>query len=355
MTIDITTGRPVENDLAEAVAALAVGRAVVLIDDESDTGDLVVAAARATTALLAFTVRHSSGFVEVAMDAETCHRLRLPAASENGDRQRVSVDLRGAGTGISAADRAATVAALAHPDRTHDEFTRPGHVVPLLATDGRGEAAVRLAQLAGLSPAAALAGVVSPARPAEMADRAELLAFAAEHGLPAVTVANLQTHSLATEPAVARAATVDLPTDGGPFDVLGYRGVRDGATHVALCAGDLAGPGTVPLHVHRECLSGDVLRSTACRCGAALADAMTAVKEEGRGVIVYLRPAGSVRACGLFEVDEDVAATGATVIGILRDLGVERVRALDVSGALAALLPAGGIALDDVEHRALVG
>jgi 3,4-dihydroxy 2-butanone 4-phosphate synthase/GTP cyclohydrolase II len=355
MTIDITTRRPVEIDLAGAVAALAAGRAVVVIDENADTGDLVVGAAAATTAAIAFTVRHSSGFLEAAVDSETCRRLRLPAASEDGASQRVSVDLRGGGTGISAADRAATVAALADPDRTHDEFTRPGHVVPLLADGGRSQAAASLVELAGLPPVAALAGVVSPARPTEMADRPELLAFAAEHGLAAVTVADLRAHRLATEPAVARAATVDLPTDGGPFDVLGYRGVRDGATHVALSAGDLAGPGPVPLHVHRECLTGDVLRSTACRCGAALTDAMTTIKEEGRGLVVYLRPAGSVRACGLFEVDEDVAATGAAVIGILRDLGVEQVRLIDVPDALAALLPAGGIALDDVEPRALVG
>jgi 3,4-dihydroxy 2-butanone 4-phosphate synthase/GTP cyclohydrolase II len=355
MTIDITTRRPVEIDIAGAAAALAAGRVVVLIDDDADAGDLVVGAAAVSTAAVAFTVRHSSGFLEAAVDAETCRRLRLPAASENGAAQRVSVDLNGGGTGISAANRAATVAALADPHRTHHDFTRPGHVVPLLAEGGRAEAATSLAGLAGLPPVAALAGVVSPGRPTEMADRPELLAFAAEHGLPWVTVAGLRAHRLATESAVERAATVDLPTDGGPFDVLGYRGVRDDATHLALCAGDLAGPGPVPLHVHRECLSGDVLRSTACRCGAALTDAMTTVKEAGRGLVVYLRPAGPVRACGLFEVDEDIATTGAAVIGILRDLGVEQVQPLDVPDDLAALLSTAGITVGVAAPRALVG
>lgn len=354
MTIDLTTRRPATSDVARAVAGLAAGSAVVLIDDEADSGDVVFAASLATTTLSAFAIRHSSGFLEVALDADACRRLRLPAASEDGGAQRVSVDLRGGGTGISAADRATTIAALADPERPHDAFTRPGHVVPLLAEGGRAQAAVSLVAPAGLPALAALAALVSPARPTEMADRAELLAFAALHDLPAVTISEVRAHRLATEPAVERVATVDLPTDRGPFDVLGYRGIRDGADHLVLSAGDLAGSEPLPLHVHRECLSGDVLRSTACRCGAALAGAMATIEEEGRGLIVYVRPPGAVRACGLFDRVEDVAGTVAVTVGVLRDLGVEHVRLLDGSDDLAVALRTGRITIDDTMARSLV-
>jgi 3,4-dihydroxy 2-butanone 4-phosphate synthase / GTP cyclohydrolase II len=181
-----------------AIVALAAGRPVVLIDEKHDCGDLLFAAAAATTSVTSFTIRHSSGFLEVALGPSDCRRLRLPGAAADGDvssAQRVSVDLRGPGTGISAADRAATIRALADPSRTADDFTRPGHVVPVRAQPtrwgSRTEAAAQLAAAAGLAAAAALAGLVAPDRPTEMADHDELLEFADQHDLATVTIADV--------------------------------------------------------------------------------------------------------------------------------------------------------------------
>lgn len=318
--------------VARAVAAIGAGRPVVVADDadREDEGDLVFAATHATAGLLAFTVRHTSGFVCVALPDDECDRLALPPmAARGGDRfgtaYRVTVDARGTGTGISATDRARTVALLGSPAAAAEDFVRPGHVVPLAARPGgvlerpgHTEAAVDLARLAGLPPAGALCEIVSTERPGAMARGAELHRFAAEHDLVHLTIADLAAVLGERPRPVRRAATTTLPTTHGTFRAIGY---ADGAAeHLVLVAGRPA-PG-VAVHVHTECLAGDVLRSTGCRCGAELDAALAELARDG-GVLVLLRPAGRARACGLLG---DGPGTGdpAVVRAILTDLGVGR-------------------------------
>ncbi len=328
-----------EHHVHEAVTAIAAGRPTVVVDDvdREDEGDLIFAAACATPELVAFTVRHTSGFVCVALPDDECDRLALPPMHHrNGDRfgtaYRVTVDLRGTGTGISASDRARTIAALASSDSVARDFVRPGHVVPLMAQQGgvlrrpgHTEAAVDLARLAGRPAAGALSEIVSQERPGEMARGAELERFAAEHDLVLISIADLVAHRRRTEPQVRRAATTRLPTEHGSFDAIGYEGLLDGAEHLALVTGNIADGRPVPVHVHTECLVGDVVRSTACRCRHALDEAMASFSAHGRGAVVYLRPAGRARACTLLDTGDVGEPTGVAE-WILADLGVQSVR-----------------------------
>ena len=340
---NLGTASPMRENVERAVAAIATGHPVVVVDEHEDGGDLVFAAEHATTELLAFVVRHTSGLVCVALTDEDCDRLELPPMyprNENklGAAYRVSVDLRGTGTGISAADRARTIAALASSVAAPGDFTRPGHVMPLAARDGgvlqrpgRAEAAVDLARLAGSRPAGGLCEVVSTERPCEMAGGAELTRFAAEHGLEIVTIADLATYRRRAEAQVRRLAAAALPTVHGHFRALGYRGVHDGAEHMVLISGDVQNGAGVPLYVHTECLTGDVLGSTACDCGNALERGLAAVSAEECGVVVYVRPAAGPHACGLSEVppsgDSEWQAT--IVESILADLHIASVRPVD--------------------------
>jgi len=317
--------------VAAALAAIDAGRPVVVADDPADgitDGYLVFAAARATPALVAFTVRHGSGFLCVALPEANCDRLALPPmqhADPSRAAQRVTVDARGTGTGISAAARASTIATLASPDSVIGDFVRPGHVVPVAAHQGgvlarprHCEAAVDLARLAGLAPAAGLCAIVSQEQPGAMARGAELGRFAAEHGLVCLSVAEMVEHRRRTEPQVVRAATTSMPTVRGPFQAVGYRGVHDAAEHVALVAGTIGDGWDVPVHVHRECLSGDILGSAMCGCRRALDEAMQSFASRGRGVVVYLRPPDAARTCGA----PAPAAESSAAAWILTDLGV---------------------------------
>ncbi len=326
-----------------AVAAIAAGRPVVVADDtdRENEGDLIFAACHATPKLVAFTVRHTSGFLCVALTEDDCDRLALPPMHRHGDdpfdtAYRVTVDHRGTGTGISATDRAATIAALAAPGSTPDHFTRPGHVVPLMARaggvlrrPGHTEAAVDLARLAGLPAAGALCELVSRDRSGEMARGAELTRFAAEHDLEFLTVADLVGHRTRTEAQVRRTSAV--PSSRRRLQPVTYEGSHDGARHVALVAGPLGDD--VPVYVHTECLTGDVMRSSACRCGRALEEATARFTADGRGVIVYLRPAGGPRPCSL--ADDDLTPL-AVARWILADLGVRSARPVHPSGLRAA-------------------
>ncbi|GGQ87465.1 bifunctional 3,4-dihydroxy-2-butanone-4-phosphate synthase/GTP cyclohydrolase II [Kitasatospora griseola] len=300
---------PIALDPVErAIADIALGRAVVVVDDEDreNEGDLVFAASAATPELMAFTIRYSSGVVCAPMTGAELDRLRLPPMTQvNEDRKgtayTVSVDAReGIDTGISAADRARTVRLLASPGTEPGDLTRPGHVFPLRAVDGgvlaRGghtEAAVDLARLAGLAPAAAIAEVVND--DGTMARLPELHAFARRHGLAIISIADLIAYRRRTELHVDRVAVTGLPTDHGDFTAVGYRGTIDGVEHLALVAGGLDADGKLPdgedvlVRVHSECLTGDVFSSLRCDCGPQLHASLRAVAEAGRGVVLYLR------------------------------------------------------------------
>ncbi|WP_216892836.1 3,4-dihydroxy-2-butanone-4-phosphate synthase [Nocardia alni] len=344
----------VRDNVERAVAAMKAGRVVVVVDTDRNSGDLVFAAEYATTELLAFTIRHTSGFVCVALTEQDCSRLELPPVSHSvgdtlGSAYRVSVDLRGNGTGISAVDRAGTIAGLSSAHAEPDDFSRPGHVIPIavgahgvLGRPGRAEAAVDLARLAGLRPAGGLCEIVSTDRPCEMAQGEELERFAAEHDLQLVGIEDLVAYRRLTEPQVHRHADAGLPTAYGLFRAVGYRGDHDAAEYVALVRGDVDGA-DVPIHVHTECLTGDVFGSGACDCGTRLAAALDTVAGMKCGVVVYVRPDGPPNACGLSGHSRvgDTERINAAVACILSDLGVAsaQLTALDLaSGSPAPIL-----------------
>ena len=339
------------DQIEHAVTQIAAGRPVVVVDDEDreNEGDLIIAAELVDASSMAFLVRHTSGFVCVGLAAQECERLRLPplwhsSADGFGTAYRLTVDAaEGVSTGISARDRATTARLLASAATVPTDLSRPGHVVPLAARAGgvleRGghtEAAVDLARLAGLRPAGVLCEIVSTREPGRMARREELVDFAAEHGLAMISIADLAEHRRTTERAVQRVVATRLPTSAGDLCAIGFRGVPDGSEHVALVAGEIGDGHDVPVHVHAECLLGDVFGSLGCGCARRLDSALREVTDAGRGVVVYLRRHGTGHLRALCEqsagVDRlDSAECGATVdlpllTAVLKDLGVRSVR-----------------------------
>ena len=300
-------GRPDDVAAVErALAELAAGRAVVVVDDEDreNEGDLIFAAEKATPELVSFMVRYTSGYVCVGLTEAECDRLDLPPMHHtNSDSFRtaftVTVDAKaGVTTGISAADRARTIALLADPTAVPGDLVRPGHVLPLraraggvLRRPGHTEAAVDLARLAGLRPAGALCEIVND--DGTMARLPELRAFAAAHGLTLITIADLVAYRRRTETRTVtlaeRVAEARIPTVHGEFTAVGYRGTEDGSEHVALVHGEIGDGHDVLVRVHSECLTGDVFGSLRCDCGPQLDSALAAVAAEGRGVVLYMR------------------------------------------------------------------
>ncbi len=292
------------DSIDRAVADIAAGRPVVVVDDEDreNEGDLIFAAELATPELVAFMVRHTSGYICVPLTDADCDRLDLPPMfhtnqDKRGTAYTVTVDAcEGVSTGISATDRARTIRLLASPDSSPTAFTRPGHVVPLRAREGgvlrrtgHTEAAVDLARLAGLRPAGVLCELVSQRDVGDMARFEECKAFAAEHGLAIVSIADLVAHRRRTESQVSRVAEARIPTDHGEFRAVGYDSVLDGIEHVALVKGEIGDGEDVLVRVHSECLTGDVFGSRRCDCGPQLSAALAAVAAEGRGVVLYVR------------------------------------------------------------------
>ncbi|WP_346011944.1 bifunctional 3,4-dihydroxy-2-butanone-4-phosphate synthase/GTP cyclohydrolase II [Streptomyces sp. SID3343] len=290
------------DSIEDAVKAMAAGEAIVVVDDEDreNEGDLIFAGELATQALMAFMIRYSSGVVCVPMRGADLDRLKLPPMTAvNEDRKgtaySVSVDAKdGVDTGISAADRTHTVRLLSDPATQPTELTRPGHIFPLRAVEGgvlvrpgHTEAAVDLAELAGLAPVGVICEVVND--DGTMARLPQLVPFAREHGLKIVTIADLIAYRRRTERTVERAAETRLPTAHGTFQAIGYRGIADGVEHIALVAGDLGDGEDVLVRVHSECLTGDVFGSLRCDCGPQLDASLERVTAEGRGVVLYMR------------------------------------------------------------------
>jgi len=373
---------PVALDTVErAIADVAAGRPVVVVDDErrENEGDLVIAASKVTPQLLAFLIRHTSGVVCVPMEGRELDRLKLPPMTYvNEDRKRtaysVSVDARdGITTGISAADRARTIRVLADSATEPYELTRPGHVFPLraagggvLARPGHTEAAVDLARLAGLTPAGAIAEIVND--DGTMARLPQLRRFADEHGLALVSIADLVSYRRRTETLVSRVAQARLPIRHGQFVAIGYRSTLDSAEHLALVLGDVAHSQPVLARVHSECLTGDVLGSLRCDCGPQLDAALEVVAKEGRGVVVYLRghegrgigllhklAAYDLQDAGRDTVDANLdlglpvdARDFSIGAQILRDLGTTAVRLLTNNPAKVTGM--AGMGIDVVER-----
>lgn len=300
-----TASQPQDNGFAsipEVLAAIARGEMVVIVDDEDreNEGDLIMAAEFATQEKLAFIVRHSTGVVCAPLTGERCDDLRLPAmVDQNTESHRtaftVSVDLmEGIATGISAADRAATLRALSDPSANYAAFARPGHIFPLRAREGgvlkragHTEAAVDLAKLAGCQPAGVICEIQND--DGTMARLDDLRAFCAQHNLLLSSIALLIEYRRHHERLVEFISSAPVPTEWGIFTCHAYRNTVDGIEHLAFTQGDISAPGSVLTRVHSECLTGDVFGSRRCDCGPQLAAAMQKISEEGRGVVVYLR------------------------------------------------------------------
>ncbi|MEV6109246.1 bifunctional 3,4-dihydroxy-2-butanone-4-phosphate synthase/GTP cyclohydrolase II [Streptomyces sp. NPDC051940] len=360
--------------IERAVAEIAAGRPVVVVDDENreNEGDLIAAAELVTPEIVAFMMRECSGLICAPMEGAVLDRLGLPQmVDDNTESMRtaftVTVDAaprHGVGTGISAADRAITLGLLADPAAEASDFVRPGHIFPLrareggvLARPGHTEAGVDLARLAGLAPAAAIVEIAG--EKGEMLRLPELVAFARRHELAIVSIADLIEYRRATEtpappapvadpePVVRREAETRLPTAHGTFRAYGYRAF-DGVEHIALVAGDVRGGEDVLVRMHSECLTGDVFGSERCDCGPQLRESLRQVAEAGRGVVIYLRGhegrgiglLSKLRAYELQERGRDTldanlelglpadARDYAAGAAMLRDLGVHGVRLL---------------------------
>ena len=288
--------------IEDIIAAISRGELVIMVDDEDreNEGDLIMAAQFATPEKIAFIVRHTSGVIVAPLTGERCDDLRLPLMVDNNTESHrtaftISVDLlEGTTTGISAADRAATLRALADPKVAHAAFARPGHIFPLRAREGgvlkragHTEASVDLARLAGCEPAGIICEIQND--DGTMSRLPDLKKFAKQHGLLISSIARLIEYRRHHERLVERMGSANVPTEWGNFDCVAYRSTIDGIEHLAFVLGDLSTPEPVLTRVHSECLTGDVFGSRRCDCGPQLATAMRAVQEQGRGVIVYLR------------------------------------------------------------------
>ncbi len=287
----------------DAIEAIGRGEIVIVVDDEDreNEGDLVMAAEHATAEKIAFFLNHTSGVICMPMTGERLDELDLPPmVVDNTESQRtaftVSVDHRhGTTTGISAGDRAATIAALIDPATKPADLARPGHMYPLRARvggvlnrAGHTEAAVDLARMAGLYPAGVLSEVVTEDKSA-MARLPELEELATRHGLLIITIADLIRHRRQREKLVKRVADARIPTEWGDFTCYVYESLLDGEQHVALVKGAVQGEDDVLVRVHSECLTGDALGSMRCDCRMQLQDGIRRIAAEGLGVVVYLR------------------------------------------------------------------
>ncbi|MEI7886197.1 MAG: bifunctional 3,4-dihydroxy-2-butanone-4-phosphate synthase/GTP cyclohydrolase II [Actinomycetes bacterium] len=288
--------------IEDAVAAMARGEIIVVVDDEDreNEGDLIMSAEAATAENITFFVRHTSGVICAPLTGERLDELEIPLMVHNNTESHrtaftYSVDfVHGTSTGISAADRSATIRALIDPATRPADLARPGHIFPLryseggvLKRAGHTEAAVDLSRLAGLDPAGVLCEIVND--DGTMARVPDLIEFCKEHGLLMVTIAQLVKYRRQNEKLVRRVAEARIPTPWGDFTSYVYESVIDGEQHVAMVRGAVQGERNVLVRVHSECLTGDVFHSLRCDCGLQLDAAMQAIDTEGLGVLVYLR------------------------------------------------------------------
>ena len=300
------------NTIEEAVADFREGKFVIVVDDEDreNEGDLIIAAEKATPEKINFMLIHERGVLCAPITVSRCEELDLPHQVVNntsvlGTPFTVTIDkLEGCSTGVSAADRAATIRALADPTSTPETFGRPGHINPLYAQEkgvlrraGHTEASVDMCRLAGLYPAAALMEIMN--EDGTMARLPQLKEMADKYDIKLISIADLIAYRLKKESIVEKGEEVDMPTAYGHFRLIPFCQKSNGLEHIAIIKGDVSGEEPVLVRVHSSCATGDIFASKRCDCGEQLHKALEMIEAEGRGAVIYLNQEG--RGIGLME------------------------------------------------------
>ena len=346
------------NSIEEALDDFREGKIVIVVDDEDreNEGDFIIAAEKITPETVNFMLKNGRGVLCAPITLSRCKELQLePQVSSNtsllGTPFTVTVDkVEGCTTGVSTADRAATIKALADPASKPETFARPGHINPLYAQDngvlrraGHTEASIDLARLAGLYPAAALIEIMN--EDGTMARMPQLIEIAKENNFKIISIKDLIEYRLKIESLVEKGEEVDMPTEHGHFRLIPFRQKSNGLEHIALIKGEWNEDEPVIVRVHSSCMTGDIFGSQRCDCGAQLHEAMKLIEKTGKGVIVYLNQEGrgiglmnKMRAyklqeegmdtvdanlCLGFKADERDYGVGAE---ILRQIGVHKMR-----------------------------
>ena len=296
--------------IKEAIQDVKAGKFIIVVDDEDreNEGDLIMAAELVTEEHINFMLKHGRGVLCAPITNERCRQLELDHQVQTntsmlGTPFTVTVDkLDGCTTGVSCHDRAATIRALADPQSSPETFGRPGHINPLYAQDrgvlaraGHTEAAVDLARLAGLQPAACLIEILN--EDGTMARMPQLQEFARREHLNVITIKDLIAYRLRNETLVEKGEEVDMPTEYGHFRLIPFRQKNNRLEHIALIKGEWAEDEPIMVRVHSSCATGDIFGSERCDCGEQLHKAMRMVEKEGKGVVLYLNQEG--RAMGL--------------------------------------------------------